>query len=250
MPTSKRNRVLPTSHTRKDRKTLVRRLHSTIQELATTHRYIYVFSVSNMRNTILKTVRASFPDSRLVMGKTKVMGVALGRDAASEIVPGVSALSKYLSGEIGLFFTDRGADEVRAAFEGFWDADFARAGAAATREVRVGYGEVRTMFGIRGQEEESLPLAIEPQLRKLGMPTRIKGGKVVLEDAPEGGMVEEKDEGYLVCREGETLDSRQTNILKILGVRMAEFRVDVQAVFDREEGTVRELEGMELDAAA
>merc|ERR1711939_86048 len=49
MPPSKRQRTVPTSRTTKDRKTLVRRLHASIQDLATTHRYIFVFSVTNTR---------------------------------------------------------------------------------------------------------------------------------------------------------------------------------------------------------
>merc|ERR1712000_461213 len=53
-----------------------------------------------------------------------------------------------------------------------------------------------------------------------------------------------------LCREGDTLDSRQTNILKILGVRMSEFKIDLKAVLDKSAGTVREIGGMEVDDAA
>lgn len=249
MPSSKRQRILPTSKTTKNRKELVRRLAATIQELATTYRYIFVFDVQNMRNNFIKQVRGAFADSRVVMGKTKVMTVALGRDPHSETVPGVSALAPYVSGEVGLLFTDRDVKEVEAAFAGFWNADYARSGAEAIREVRIAPGEVMTMYGVEGGEEDPLPLAIEPQLRKLGVPTRIKGGKVVLEEAPEHGMVDVDDEGYLVCQKGDTLDSRQTSILKILGVRMAEFRIELRAVYDRQEEGVRELGSMEVDAA-
>ncbi|KPI38547.1 Ribosome assembly factor mrt4 [Cyphellophora attinorum] len=196
-----------------------------------------------MRNSFLKSVRSSFPDSRIVMGKTKVMLVALGRDVESEVVPGVSRLGKYLTGEIGLLFTDREVEQVEAEFEGFWNADYARSGVVASQEVWVRPGEVKTMYGVEGGEEDPLPLAIEPHLRKLGVPTRIKGGKVVLEDAPDGdeGAMEVEEGGYLVCKEGDTLDSRQTSILKILGVRMAEFRIQLNAVYDRTGEEVKEL---------
>jgi mRNA turnover protein 4 len=249
MPTSKRSRVLPTSKTTKNRKELVRRLASNIQDLATTYRYIFVFDVQNMRNNFIKQVRTTFADSRVVMGKTKVMMVALGRDPQSETVPGVSKLAPYVTGEVGLLFTDRDVQEVQAAFAGLWNADYARSGAVAARDVRIAPGEVMTMYGVEGGEEDPLPLAIEPQLRKLGVPTRIKGGKVVLEEAPEGGMVDVDDEGYLVCKEGDTLDSRQTSILKILGVRMAEFRIELRAVYDRQEEGIKELGTMEVDSA-
>jgi mRNA turnover protein 4 len=108
---------------------------------------------------------------------------------------------------------------------------------------------VKTMYGVEGGEEDPLPLAIEPQLRKLGVPTRIKGGKVVLEEAPEHGMLDVDEEGYLVCKEGDTLDSRQTSILKILGVRMAEFRIELRAVYDRQEEGVQELGSTDIDGA-
>jgi mRNA turnover protein 4 len=249
MPTSKRSRILPTSKTTKNRKDLVHRLAANIQDLATTYRYIFVFDVQNMRNNFIKQVRSSFSDSRVVMGKTKVMMVALGRDASSETVPGVSKLGPYVSGDVGLLFTDRGVEEVQAAFAGFWNADYARSGAVAVREVRIRPGEVKTMYGVEGGEEDPLPLAIEPQLRKLGVPTRIKGGKVVLEEAPEHGMLDVDEEGYLVCKEGDTLDSRQTSILKILGVRMAEFRIELRAVYDRQEEGVQELGSTDIDGA-
>lgn len=249
MPNSKRQRVLPTSKTTKNRKELVRRLAASIQDLATTYRHIFVFDVQNMRNNFLKQVRTAFSDSRVVMGKTKVMMVALGRDAQSEVVPGVSKLGPYVSGEVGLLFTDRGVTEVKEAFAGFWNADYARSGAEASRAVRIPPGEVTTMYGVEGGEEDPLPLAIEPQLRKLGVPTRIKGGKVVLEEAPEHGMLDVDDEGYLVCKEGDALNSRQTSILKILGVRMAEFRIELRAVYDRQDEGVTKLGDMDVDSA-
>jgi mRNA turnover protein 4 len=247
MPSSKRARILPTSKTAKNRKDLVRRLHSLIQSSASTYAYIFVFDVQNMRNNMIKTVRTDFSDSRIVMGKTKVMSVALGRDKETECVPGVSALGAYVTGEVGLLFTDRDPKEVEAYFETFGDLDYARSGSAASWEVRIPQGEIRTQYGVEGGEDEVLPMAIEPQLRKLGVPTRIKMGKVVLEDAAEGVIVEDGEEGYLVCKEGDILDSRQTSILKIIGVRMAEFKVGLRAIFDKGAGSVTEIRGMEVD---
>ena len=68
--------------------------------------------------------------------------------------------------------------------------------------------------------------SVEPNLRKLGLPTRLVKGKVVL------------DEPFEVCKEGEMLGSGQTTILKMFGVAMAEFGVDVRAVWERETGKV------------
>lgn len=77
-------------------------------------------------------------------------------------------------------------------------------------------------------EEEDVPLAhgVEPNLRRLGVPTRLVKGRVVL------------DGEFVVCREGEVLGSGQTSLLKMFGVAMAEFRVGVEAYWERESGVV------------
>jgi mRNA turnover protein 4 len=216
-----------------------------VQEAAQTYNYIWVFGVDNVRNNFFKQVRADFDDSRIMMGKTKVMMVSLGQTAETECVPGVSSLGPFLKGEVGLLFTNREPSEIEEYFESYLNLDYARSGTTATQEIRIPPGELHTMYGVEGGEEDPLPLQIEPTLRKLGVPTRLVKGKVVLEEQPEGAMDEE--EGYLVCKEGDTLDSRQTSILKILGVRMSEFKIELKAVFDKSEGIVREVNGMEVD---
>jgi mRNA turnover protein 4 len=70
-------------------------------------------------------------------------------------------------------------------------------------------------------------------LRKWGMPTKLEKGKVML------------NEPYMVCKEGETLNSHQTALLKIFGVAMAEFRVKVLAYWRKESGQVTVVDGME-----
>lgn len=192
------------------------------------------------------------------MGKTKVMVHALGATAETEYAKGLSALTKYVSGEVGLLFTSRSEAEVKAFFAGFREVDFARAGNRAERGFRIPKGvELRTASGVEGMEgeEDPIPVSMEPTLRKLGVPTRIVKGKVVLEEsgADEGEMEEDDGEGgngYVVCRPGDILDSRQTTLLKIFGVRMAEFRIGLKAVWEKASGTVREIGAMELDGMA
>src|SRR2546423_15087658 len=64
MPKSKRVRIVPTSKTKKDRKELVRRLHSNIQSACDQYDYIWVFEVNNVRNSSMKDVRSQLSDSR------------------------------------------------------------------------------------------------------------------------------------------------------------------------------------------
>lgn len=245
MPSSKRNRVIPTSKTRKNHKELVRRLHSNVQEAAEKYSHIFVFSVENARNNFVKEVRVDFADSRIFMGKTKVMQVALGRTPETECVPGVSKMQQYMKGEVGLLFTDRDTKEVEEYFKTYSKLDYARSGAVASREFRIPPGELYTAYGVEGGEDDPLPMSIEPTLRKLGVPTKIVKGKVTLEDRPEESM--DTEEGYRVCKEGDVLDSRQTSILKIFGVRMSEFTVDLKAAYDKANESVKSIDGMEVD---
>ncbi|KAJ9613564.1 mRNA turnover and ribosome assembly protein [Cladophialophora chaetospira] len=247
MPSSKRNRVVPTSKVHKNRKELVRRLAANAQDAAEKFSYIWVFEVENTRNNFLKQVRTEFSDSRIMMGRNKVLMVGLGQTVETEVVPGVSALSPHVKGEVGLLFTDREPAEVEDYFADSLDQDFARSGTTATREVRIPAGEMHTQYGVDGGEDDPLPVQIEPTLRKLGIPTRLVKGKVTLEERPDESMDDE--EGYLVCREGDTLDSRQTSILKILGVRMSEFKVGLRAVFDKSTSSVRQIGAMDVDEA-
>lgn len=83
--------------------------------------------------------------------------------------------------------------------------------------------------------EDDVPLAhsLEPNLRKLGMPTRLVKGKIEL------------DGEFVVCRKGEVLGSGQTTLLKTFGIATAVFRVSIEAYWARETGKVEVVEGQE-----
>lgn len=238
---------MPTSKTKKNHKELVKRLHANVQDAAQKYSSIWVFSVENVRNNFIKQVRVDFSDSRIFMGKTKVMQVALGRSPETECIPGVSGLQEHMKGEVGLLFTDRNPQEVQNYFETYTELDYARSGAIAERGFTIPHGELHTAYGVDGGEEDPLPMAIEPTLRKLGVPTKIVKGKVFLEDRPEFSMDVDTADGFEVCKEGDVLEAKQTSILKIFGVRMAEFKMDLQAVYDKESATVKNLADMQVD---
>lgn len=244
MPKSKRNKILPTSRTTKKTSESKKELFSRVQSAAHAHSYIYVFSVSDMRNNLIKDLRTaltSVSDSRIMLGKTRIMALALGSSAETAAEPGTEGLSRYLKGEVGLLFSGLNEVEVRGVLEQQGGkADFARSGNRARWTVTFPRGEqLYTRYGVDGGEEDPIPMAQEPVLRKLGMPTKIVRGKVFLEEGVVGDGV---DEGYVVCREGEILDSRQTTLLKIFGIKMAEFRVRLMAVWEKDKEAVRELD--------
>ncbi|MCJ1458306.1 mRNA turnover 4 [Mycoblastus sanguinarius] len=243
MPKSKRAKVVHMSKVTKKGKELTLKLYANVQECIPKYAYIYVFSVHNMRNTYLKDVRTQLSDSRLFFGKTKVMAVALGLDPSTEPYPQTSLLTPHLSGSVGLLFSPRKPSTILSHFADYAPLDYARAGTVASRTFTLPAGILYSRGG-EIPEEEDVPLAhsVEPNLRKLWVPTRLVKGKVEL------------DGDFVVCREGEVLGSGQTTILKQFGVAMAEFRVGIEAYWERETGEVTavggkksDVEGMDVD---
>lgn len=146
------------------------------------------------------------------------MAKALGSSPETEHLLNSSHLSKYLVGDKGLLFTDRDPKTIEEFFNNLSKTDFARAGTAATRSFTVPSGIVYSMGG-EIDIDNDIPMAhsLEPELRKLNMPTTLTKGKISLENP------------YQVCKEGEVLDSRQTRLLKLFGVATAEFTVQLLA---------------------
>ncbi|KAJ5152188.1 hypothetical protein N7492_010483 [Penicillium capsulatum] len=245
MPRSKRARVVHESKTtKKDHKEQTRRLYANIRECVEEYDHLFVFAVDNMRNTYLKDVRSEFADSRLFFGKTKVMAKALGSNPETEAAPNLHILTPYLTGAVGLLFTSRAAESVLNYFENFRPMDFARAGTEATRSFSIPNGLVYSRAGeIPTANDEPISHTIEPALRKLGVPTRLVKGKVMLE-------LTDDQEGYPVCRKGEVLDSRQTTLMKMFGVTSSEFKVDLKAHWTRSTGEAKILDQGSMDVDA
>lgn len=146
------------------------------------------------------------------------MAKALGSTPENSHLPNLHLLTPHLTGNVGLFFTSQTPDSVTSFFDSYSQIDFARAGIKATRDFIVPEGVVSSTGGEQHADNDvPIPHSVEPTLRKWGMPTRLVKGKIML-DAP-----------YPICKEGQTLDSHQTALLKMFGVALAEFRVNVKA---------------------
>ena len=231
MPKSKRAKVVHLSKVTKKGKELNLKTFANVQESVSTYPYLYVFTVNNMRNSYLKDVRTTLSDSRLFFGKTKVMAKALGQDAATEPAPGTSGLAPHLVGDVGLLFTPMEPEALKDFFYKFRPSDFARAGTVATRSFTLPKG---TLYSRGGElpKEEDVPLAhtVDPALRKLGVPSRLVRGRVEL------------DQEHVICSEGDVLNSGQTTLLKMFGVALAKFEVELKACWNRETGEVTSME--------
>ncbi|XP_030661365.1 mRNA turnover protein 4 homolog [Nomascus leucogenys] len=183
-----------------------------------TYKYLFIFSVANMRNSKLKDIRNAWKHSRMFFGKNKVMMVALGRSPSDEYKDNLHQVSKRLRGEVGLLFTNRTKEEVNEWFTKYTEMDYARAGNTAAFPVSLDPGPL-----------EQFPHSMEPQLRQLGLPTALKRGVVTLLS------------DYEVCKEGDVLTPEQARILKLFGYEMAEFKVTVKYMWDSQSGSFQQM---------
>ncbi|XP_015268093.1 PREDICTED: mRNA turnover protein 4 homolog [Gekko japonicus] len=220
MPKSKRDKKVSLTKTPKKGLEFKQNLIGELRKSVDIYKYVYIFSIANVRNNRLKDIRNAWKHSRIFFGKNKVMMVALGRSPADEYKENLHQVSKHLRGEVGLLFSNRTKAEVLDWFAEFKEVDFARSGNKATFTVGLDQGPL-----------EQFPHSMEPQLRQLGLPTALKKGVVTLIS------------DYEVCKEGDVLTPEQARILKLFGYKMAEFKVTIRSVWCAETGDFEQLTG-------
>ncbi|GAB1597717.1 mRNA turnover protein 4 homolog [Argonauta hians] len=208
MPKSKRDKKISLTRTTKKGLEGKQQLLQNIQDSVDKYARIFIFSVENMRNVQLKSVRYEWRHSRFFLGKNKVMALALGKSPETEYRDNLHKLSAQLKGQAGLLFTNQTKEEVLKYFNEYHVPDFARSGNIATEDVDLKAGPL-------GDFSHSM----EPQLRQLGLPTTLNRGVITLT----------KD--YQVCKEGEKLTPEQTRVLKLIGNMMAEFKITIEAMW-------------------
>ncbi|XP_014785485.1 mRNA turnover protein 4 homolog [Octopus bimaculoides] len=211
MPKSKRDKKISLTRTVKKGLEGKQQLIQNIQDSVDKYARIFIFSVENMRNVQLKTIRYEWRHSRFFFGKNKVMALALGKSIETEYRENLHKLSAQLRGQAGLLFTNKTKEEVLKYFNEFYAPDFARSGNIATQDVDIDAGPL-TNFSH----------SMEPQLRQLGLPTSLNRGVITLT----------KD--YQVCKQGEKLSPEQSRILKLFGNMMAEFRITMEGMWSND----------------
>lgn len=218
MPKSKREKQISLTRTQKKGLELKQDVMKKVHDAADKYARLFVVRVENMRNNKLKEVREEWHHSKFFFGKQKVMGFALGRSSEDEYKDNLHKVNACLKGQRGLLFTNSTKDEVLKWFDAYADVDFARTGCAVDEEIVLQEGPL-----------EQFTHSMEPQLRQLGLPTKLDRGVVTLT----------KD--FVVCKAGDVLKPEQARILKLLGRQMAEFKIHVTAVWSND-GTFEVLE--------
>ena len=169
MPKSKREKVISLTQTDKQGREGKERLYQAVKDAVDSSQYVWVFSVDNMRNTYLKDVRAYWADSRIFMGRTKVMAKALGTTPEEEHADNIHQLAKLLKGTVGLLCTSDPPEVVETWFADYSKTDFARAGTVSPITFTVPAGPVYTRGGqVAAEDDVLLSHTLEPTVRSLG----------------------------------------------------------------------------------
>eukprot|EP00127_Corallochytrium_limacisporum_P001928 Clim_evm83s88 gene=Clim_evmTU83s88 len=217
MPKSRRNKIVNLTKTEKRTRNTKGDFISELRELAEKYSYVYVFQFENVRNQHVNNMRMDWRHSRFILGKNKVMTVALGKTPEDELRKDLHKLSGHLKGDRGLLFTDKDPEAVTELFAEHRDKDFARAGFVATQTIELPEGPLPDFQHTQ-----------EPFLRKLGMPTVLNKGVIELR------------RDFTVATEGKAITQNEATLIKQLGIKLAEFKASVVAVWH--DGRVREYE--------
>ncbi|KAJ3680879.1 hypothetical protein LUZ60_015368 [Juncus effusus] len=213
MPKSKRNREVTLSKTKKKGRSAKEALVSSINQGLQDFNTAYVFTYENMRNQVFKEFREQFKSSgRFFLGSNKVMQISLGRSPADEIKPRIHKLSRFLRGDSGLFLTNLPKEEVERFFGGFEEHDFARTGTIATEKIELKEGPL-----------DQFTHEMEPFLRKQGLPVRLNKGVIELVA------------DYVVCEQGAPLSPEAARTLRLLGIKMATFKLNLVCRWSEDE---------------
>uniref|UniRef100_A0A914YI93 Ribosome assembly factor mrt4 n=1 Tax=Panagrolaimus superbus TaxID=310955 RepID=A0A914YI93_9BILA len=214
MPKSKRDKEISLTKVKKKTRENKNAVINRIQDALAQHKNIFVFSIDSMRSTKMTEIRQKFKEtSRFFYGKNTVMSVALGRDAATEKEKGLHKVSQLLKGQCGLMFTNENGKNVIKFFKEYSENDHARAGQEVDEDISLEKGPL-----------PQFAFSVEPQLRKLGLPTKLEKGVIELVD------------DFTVCKAGDKLNPEQAKILKLLDHKLSHFQVNLIAHWSADKG--------------
>jgi len=209
MPKSKREKIVSLTKTKSRGKEGKNQLIENLRECLEKYTHLYVIDLRNVRNNFLKDVRSEWSSSRFFFGKNNVMKHALGKTEEDEVQPKLHLVSECITGNCGLFFTSEPADIVLKWFSDYEKSGFAKSGFEATETVELKAGPLTQFVH-----------SMETYLRnKIGMPTILKNGVIMLE------------RDFVVSKKGEAITPAQAQLLKLLGVEMSTFSLALSCVW-------------------
>ncbi|XKL69431.1 hypothetical protein PGB90_007200 [Kerria lacca] len=219
MPRSKRDKKISLTKTTKKGIDLKQNVIKKVQNAVEEFEHIFVFHTNNIRNGKLKQIRMLWKDSRFLFGKNKVMAHALGRTESQEIQINLHKLASKIEGQCGLLFTNRKKEEIIEFFNTYREREYASAGFTPSETITIPEGPLPAEF----------IHSMESQLRKLGMPVLLKNGVILVLNE------------YKICKAGKPITPEQSRLLKLFDHKLEEFKVTLQYVWSKTDGTIEKL---------
>ena len=193
------------------------KLITNIQESSSKYNNLFIFYTPVLRSKFMNLIRRDLrSNSIFYFGSNKVMQIALGRTAETEIKPNYHLIAEKLKGTCGLCFTNLSKQEIIEYFKTQIHDDFARSGNIAIDDFIVPEGPLH------------FPGSLEVNLRKNYLPVELKDGILYCKDE------------YCVCKKGQKLTPQQARLLEYFDIKMATFEIKVLCFL--ENGNFEELE--------
>jgi len=176
-------------------------LYEKVIHLVDQYKYLYVLRADNVNTKHIEEVKQNFNDSTLLFGKNAVIHKALGDSESTEYQEGLHKLMKHFKDRKCALFSDKSKADVFDFCSSFHPVDFAKPGYKATHTVLLREGPL-----------PCLDHSMEPALLKMGLPVKKVKGIITLE------------RDYDVCKRGKFLTPDQCQVLRIVGIKLSEFR--------------------------
>ncbi|XP_012217927.1 mRNA turnover protein 4 homolog [Linepithema humile] len=218
MPKSKRDKKISLTKTDKKGLVLKQRIIEDVKKCVEEYNRIFLISLQNTRNTKLFNLRAEWKDSRLFFGKLRILALGLGKTQETEVADGIHKLAnamrnQSMKGQCGLLFTNRSKKQVTEWAEEYEEMEYARSGFVTPESLELPEGPLP-------QFDHSM----EPQLRRLGMPTSLQKGVITL------------IKPFKICQKGDVLTPEQAQILKLFDRPLAVFKLLLLGVYTKKHG--------------
>lgn len=213
MPVSKREKLITLAKSSRGGKVLKEKVLDSARDCVDKYQYLYVISLHNERNSILKDLRVKWKgEGTFLFAKNRVICKAL-----EGYRPGLENLRSLLKSDPGsrrgIFLTNANPETVKSFFDQFKVEEFARSGAVAEATVKIPQGPLQ------------FPFSLETTLRSLGMKTKLEKGSI--------NLLQET----VLCTEGEILTPEQCRLLKLFGIQSAQFHVQLHSFWHENEFT-------------
>ena len=214
MPKSKRTKLISLTRTKPKTRDAKTKLLTRVKLLISKYTRVAVVSYTNMNAAAQLSLRSHLGSiSKIIFGKKSILKMALGTSEESS-EDSVNMLSDFFNdGQIALVFSNQPVSTLKSKLENFSKIEFAQPGSLSPANVVLGKGD--TVF-------KSMSSSNDEYLRNLGLDVNVHEGKLNLVS------------DFLAAGKGLALSSEQCKILKLLGIKLGKVKVEVRAIFDKE----------------